>query len=139
MSLIQHVHTHDGTDREEALVDLFLPPVERQATHERERERRASLESGFGGDGNKSLRQVISYDALKPPTQPTHGEEYGGVTQYHVSTGKRLGKLTRFGIQSSSLYGDTNVRLQLRLSLRYLHAGLQVELSSASLHLSPFW
>jgi hypothetical protein len=99
MSLIQHVHTHDGTDREEALVDLFLPPVERQVTHERERERRASLESGFGGDGSRSLRQVISYDALKPPTQPTHGEEYGGVTQYHVSTAKRLGKLTRFGIQ----------------------------------------
>jgi hypothetical protein len=100
MSLVQHVHPLEGTDREEALVDLFLPPLERQATIERGR--RASLESGFG-DRDRSVRRIVSYDALKPPEQTTESEEYGGVTQYHVSTTKRLGKLTKLGMLSFTL------------------------------------
>ncbi|KAF2274759.1 MFS general substrate transporter [Westerdykella ornata] len=92
MSLIQHVHTQEGADREEALVDLFLPPIERHASVERARERRLSLESGFGGS-QRSVRRVISYDALKPPEETTVAEEYGGVTQYHVSTFKRLAQV----------------------------------------------
>jgi hypothetical protein len=90
MSLIQHVHPIEGTDREEALVDLFLPPLERQHSIERPSERRFSLESGFSNRG-RSVRRIISYDALKPPEETE--EEYGGVTQYHVSTAKRIGKL----------------------------------------------
>lgn len=89
MSLVQHVHPLEGTDREEALVDLFLPPLERVASIDRASERRFSLESGFSGPP-KSIRRIISYDALKPPEETT--EEYGGVTQYHVTTAMRLGK-----------------------------------------------
>jgi hypothetical protein len=90
MSLVQHVHPLEGQDREEALVDLFLPPLERAVSVERTTERRLSLESGFGPA--KSIRHVVSYDVLKPPEETV--EEYGGVTQYHVSTAKRVGKLT---------------------------------------------
>ncbi|KAF1994549.1 MFS general substrate transporter [Amniculicola lignicola CBS 123094] len=91
MSLIQHVTNVEGTDREEALVDLFLSPLERY-TGERasERERRLSLESGFLGSA-KSIHRTISYDALKPPEETL--EEYGGVTQYHVSTTRRLAQV----------------------------------------------
>jgi MFS family permease len=90
MSLIQHVHPIEGTDREEALVDLFLPPLERQHSIERPSERRFSLESGFSNRG-RSVRRIISYDALKPPEETE--EEYGGVTQYHVSTAKRIAQV----------------------------------------------
>ena len=93
MSLIQHVHPSEGTDREEALVDLFLPPLERYQSLERTHERRLSFESGYSRGGRSSIRHRISYDALKPPEET--GEEYGGITQYHIPTAKRLGKLTQ--------------------------------------------
>lgn len=89
MSLVQHVHTQEGTDREEALVDLFLPPLERHATIERQR--RYSIESGYPGS-TRSLRHVISYDALKPPEE-TAAVPDGGVPQYHVSAAKRLAQV----------------------------------------------
>jgi hypothetical protein len=95
MSLVQHVHPLEGSDREEALVDLFLPPLERHLSIERSSQRRLSFESGYGGGPHRSLRHVISYDALKPVEETT--EEYGGVTQYRVSTAKRVGKLTGSG------------------------------------------
>jgi hypothetical protein len=99
MSLVQHVHPNEtlgATDREEALVDLFLPPLDRQASLDRATERRFSIESGFSGR-QKSIRRIISYDALKAPEETTAAEEYGGVTQYHVRTWKRLGKLSYSG------------------------------------------
>ncbi|ORY16483.1 MFS transporter-like protein Fmp42 [Clohesyomyces aquaticus] len=91
MSLVQHVTTFEGTDREEALVDLFLPPLERQFSLERAPERRLSLESAGNQGYARSLRRVISYDALKQPEE-MH-EEYGGVTPYHVSTVRRVAQV----------------------------------------------
>lgn len=101
MSLIQHVTQIEGTDREEALVDLFLPPVDRQQNREQASIRRMSLESaishtGFLATPGKSVRRVISYDAIKKPEEPVAGEEYGGLTPYKVSTTKRLGKFFLF-------------------------------------------
>ncbi|KAF2642170.1 MFS general substrate transporter [Massarina eburnea CBS 473.64] len=90
MSLVRPVTTLGGTDREEALVDVFLPPLERQVSnHEYGSERRLSFESG-GWTSTKSIRRVISYDALKPAED---AEEDGGVTQYHVSTKKRVAQV----------------------------------------------
>lgn len=86
MSLVQHVSQLEGQDREEALVDLFLPPLERAESVARS-ERRLSFGSGF--DSNRSIRRLASYDFLKPPEQTV--EDYGGVTQYTVSTAKRIG------------------------------------------------
>ena len=94
MSLVQHVTNLEGTDREEALVDLFLPPLERQTDTERLSERRFSVESGVR-PSNKSIRRVVSYDALKPPEQTV--EEDGGVTPYRVSTLKRVGESSQSG------------------------------------------
>ncbi|CAO2652511.1 Nn.00g007940.m01.CDS01 [Neocucurbitaria sp. VM-36] len=99
MSLIQHVTQQEGTDREEALVDLFLPPVDRQISRQEASERRYSLESaisgtaGFLGVPGKQVRRVISYDAIKKPEEPVAGEEYGGLTPYKVSTAKRVGQV----------------------------------------------
>ncbi|KAF2683769.1 MFS general substrate transporter [Lentithecium fluviatile CBS 122367] len=90
MSLVQHVSNLEGTDREEALVDLFLPPLERLVSAEHAAERRLSLESG-GLASNKSIRRIISYDALKPPEETV--EDYGGVTPYHVSTARRIAQV----------------------------------------------
>lgn len=94
MSLVQHVSNLEGTDREEALIDLFLPPLERAASLDRASERRLSVESG-GWPSTKSVRRVISYDALKPPEEAI--EEYGGITPYNVSTTRRIGKLSQSG------------------------------------------
>jgi hypothetical protein len=96
MSLIQHVTQQEGIDREEALVDLFLPPIDRQINREQAAERRLSFESATSGAGflglpGKSIRRVISYDAIKKPEEPVAGEEYGGLTPYKVSTIKRIG------------------------------------------------
>lgn len=93
MSLVQHVTQIEGTDRDEALVDLFLPPLERHASVERSSERRLSLESGHTFRSGKSIRRIISYDALRGPDNPL--DEFGGVTQYHYSTKRRLGTLSR--------------------------------------------
>jgi hypothetical protein len=97
MSLIQHVTQQEGHDREEALVDLFLPPIDRQNNREQAAERRLSLESaisstGFLGVPGKTIRRVISYDAIKNPELPVAGEEFhGGLTPYKVSPTKRIG------------------------------------------------
>jgi hypothetical protein len=99
MSLIQHVGQTDGVDREEALVDLFLPPVERYINRQDAAERRLSLESAISGAGflgvpsGKSVRRVISYDVIPKPDEPVPGEVVGGgLTPYKVSTTKRVGK-----------------------------------------------
>lgn len=97
MSLIQHVTQQEGTDRQEALVDLFLPPVDRQLSRQDAAERRLSLESAISGAGflsapGKSVRRVISYDVIPHPDEPVAGEEPGGLTPYKVPTGKRIGK-----------------------------------------------
>jgi hypothetical protein len=97
MSLIQHVTQQEGTDREEALVDLFLPPVDRQISRQDAAERRYSLESAISSAGflsapGKSVRRVISYDVIPKPDVPVAGEEPGGLTPYKVPTGKRIGK-----------------------------------------------
>jgi hypothetical protein len=96
MSLIQHVTQQGGHDREEALVDLFLPPVDRQNNREQAAERRQSFESAITNSGflalpGKTIRRVISYDAIKKPDELVAGEEYGGLTPYKVSTKKRVG------------------------------------------------
>jgi hypothetical protein len=101
MSLIQHVHAFEGTDREEALVDLFLPPLDRLETAERASIRRLSLESS-GLASSKSIRRIVSYDALKPPEATV--EEYGGVTPYNISTTRRLGKFFLFGHYQNFTY-----------------------------------
>ncbi|KAH8728047.1 major facilitator superfamily domain-containing protein [Phaeosphaeriaceae sp. PMI808] len=98
MSLIQHVTQQEGHDREEALVDLFLPPIERHINREQANERRLSLESAISGSGflgipGKSIRRVISYDAIKKPEELVVGEEYGGLTPYKVSTTKRIAQV----------------------------------------------
>jgi len=97
MSLIQHVTQQEGTDREEALVDLFLPPIDRQHSRQDAAERRYSLESAISSAGflsapGKSIRRVISYDVIPKPDEPSAGEEPGGLTPYKVPTGKRIGK-----------------------------------------------
>lgn len=96
MSLIQHVTQQEGTDREEALVDLFLSPIDRLQSREQASERRFSLSSQHSSVGflqtGKSVRRVISYDTLHKPELPVAGDIDGGVTQYHVSTFKRAGK-----------------------------------------------
>ncbi|KAJ4288564.1 hypothetical protein N0V90_011801 [Kalmusia sp. IMI 367209] len=90
MSLVQHVSQLEGQDREEALVDLFLPPLERAASREDFAERRFSTGSGF--DNTKSVRRLASYDYLKPPEETI--EDYGGgVTQYTVPTAKRIAQV----------------------------------------------
>ncbi|OAL04799.1 MFS general substrate transporter [Phaeosphaeriaceae sp. SRC1lsM3a] len=98
MSLIQHVTQQEGHDREEALVDLFLPPIDRQINRGQAAERRLSLESaisssGFLGLPGKSIKRVISYDAIKKVEQPVAGEEYGGLTPYKVSVTKRVAQV----------------------------------------------
>ncbi|KAI8932611.1 hypothetical protein NX059_010110 [Plenodomus lindquistii] len=100
MSLIQHVTQQEGIDREEALVDLFLPPVERQTSRQEATERRLSLESAFSGAGflgvhgqGKTIRRIISYDVLPRPEEPVTGEEYGGLTPYKVSTAMRVAQV----------------------------------------------
>ncbi|KAH5368081.1 hypothetical protein HBI48_061300 [Parastagonospora nodorum] len=98
MSLIQHVTQVEGHDREEALVDLFLPPTDRQNNREQAAERRQSFDSAvsssaFFGLPGKTLRRVISYDAIKNPELPVPGEEYGGLTPYKVSTTKRVAQV----------------------------------------------
>jgi hypothetical protein len=96
MSLVQHVTQIEGADRSEALVDLFLPPLERQLSIERNAERRLSFESALSGRG-KSVRRVISYDALKlPEPLPVSEDLTGGVTPYKISNFKRLGKSLAF-------------------------------------------
>lgn len=96
MSLIQHVTQQEGTDREEALVDLFLSPIDRLHSREQASERRLSLSSQHSSAGflqtGKPVRRVISYDTLHKPELPVAGDIDGGVTQYHVSTFKRAGK-----------------------------------------------
>lgn len=90
MSLAQHVTNHEGNDREEALVDLFVPPLEREFSVASER--RPSLDSAGGPIGHgKTLRKVISYNAFAPPGDKP--EVNGGLTPYHVSTAKRIGEL----------------------------------------------
>jgi hypothetical protein len=95
MSLVQHVTLQEGVDREEALVDLFLPPIERMISREQASERRLSQQSAISGSGffntGKTVRRVISYDAIKEPLVPIATELDGGVTAYHVSTFKRVG------------------------------------------------
>lgn len=86
MSLVQHVSQLQGQDRDEALVDLFLPPLERAESIARS-ERRLSLNSGL--ESTKSIRRLASYDFLKQPEDTI--EDYGGVTQYNVPTAKRIG------------------------------------------------
>lgn len=100
MSLIQHVGQQEGTDREEALVDLFLPPIDRQQSRQDAADRRLSMESalsnaGFINPHGKGIRRAISYDVLPNPDVPTAGEEPGGLTPYKVSTAKRIGKFGR--------------------------------------------
>lgn len=97
MSLIQHVTQQEGTDRDEALVDLFLPPVDRSISRQEATERRLSLESaistaGFLAPQGKTVKRVISYDVLPRPEEPVAGEEYGGLTPYKVPDSKRIGK-----------------------------------------------
>ncbi|KAF2123443.1 MFS general substrate transporter [Dothidotthia symphoricarpi CBS 119687] len=97
MSLIQHVTQQEGTDREEALVDLFLPPIDRLINREHATERRLSLESAISCSGflsaGKTVRRVISYDAIKKPEEPAQGEEYGGITPYNISTSMRVAQV----------------------------------------------
>jgi len=97
MSLIQHVTQQEGTDRDEALVDLFLPPVDRHTNRQDAAERRQSFESAVSAPGflaapGRSVRRVISYDVIPKPDEPVPGEEPGGLTPYKVSTAKRIGK-----------------------------------------------
>ncbi|KAJ4315994.1 hypothetical protein N0V94_005686 [Neodidymelliopsis sp. IMI 364377] len=98
MSLIQHVTQQEGTDREDALVDLFLSPIDRLNSREQASERRRlSLSSvnssvGFLHTG-KSVRRVISYDTLHKPDEPVAGDIDGGITQYNVSTFKRAAQV----------------------------------------------
>ncbi|KAF1952286.1 MFS transporter-like protein Fmp42 [Byssothecium circinans] len=90
MSLVQHVSNLEGTDREEALVDLFLPPLDRLISAEQASVRRLSTESAVQPE-NKLIRRIVSYDALRPPEQTI--EEYGGITPYNVSTARRFAQV----------------------------------------------
>ncbi|KAF9695530.1 hypothetical protein EKO04_006484 [Ascochyta lentis] len=98
MSLIQHVTQQEGADREEALTDLFLSPIERLNSREQASERRRlSLTSQHSNAGflhaGKSIKRVISYDTLHKPEEPVAGDVDGGITQYHVSTFKRAAQV----------------------------------------------
>jgi hypothetical protein len=80
MSLVQRVTPLEGTDRE---------PVE----HEPWQQRRYSYGSIKPPASVRSVRRVISYDALPRPaeeSQATHPT--GGVAAYKISTAKRLGE-----------------------------------------------
>lgn len=114
MSLIQHVTQQEGTDREEALVDLFLSPIERLESREQASERRLSFQSQISNAGffhaGRTVRRVISYDALHKPQEPVAGDVDGGVTQYKVSTFKRAGKPCRGASHATSLLTRTQHR-----------------------------
>lgn len=125
MSLIQHVTQQEGTDREEALVDLFLSPIDRLENREQASERRLSLQSQYSNAGflhaGRSVRRVISYDTLHKPLEPATGDLDGGVTQYNVSTFKRAGTyLPRGPSHTTTLLRST----QHKCSLLSLPAGL---------------
>ncbi|KAF2736336.1 MFS general substrate transporter [Polyplosphaeria fusca] len=93
MSLVQHITQIEGVDRQEALVDLFLPLLERQPSIDRVSERRLSFESAVSGKG-KSIRRVISYDALKEPEElPATENLTGGVTPYKISNARRFAQV----------------------------------------------
>jgi len=95
--LIQHVTQQEGTDRDEALVDLFLSPVDRSNSRQEATERRLSFESAistakYPGLQGRTVKRVISYDVLPRSEEPVAGEEYGGLTPYKISDSKRVGK-----------------------------------------------
>ncbi|KAF2203476.1 MFS transporter-like protein Fmp42 [Delitschia confertaspora ATCC 74209] len=88
MSLVQHVTSHEGTDREGALVDLFVPPLERVASIQ---SGRRSVYSGLGN--SQPLRKVLSFDASVRPESKTEEHGGGNVTAYNVSTSKRIAQV----------------------------------------------
>lgn len=74
MSLLQRVTSIDGSD-------LRPPELEPR-------------DIGYGTV--KSLRRVISYDAIPRPAEDSQATApTGGVTQYKVSVARRLGKLNK--------------------------------------------
>ena len=110
-------------------MDLFLPPLERIVTAEQASIRRLSLESA-GFASNKSIRRIISYDALKPPDETI--EEYGGVTPYHVSTARRVSVPLRcIRILLTGQSGRSNRCYGARMLVREWHC---VRLRSAEAH-----
>ena len=79
MSLVQHVSAVEGTDRQ--------TPGETDRSH-------SVYTPGHDNDNNnnKSVRQVLSYDAF--PSERAEvplKEEHGGVTPYNVPVAKRIG------------------------------------------------
>ena len=93
MSLVQHVTSIEGVDREPLPLDI------------------PSNWTGSVGYGTidaghilrhvpshqRSLRRIRSYDAIANPEETSHAiSPTGGVTQYRVSTARRVGKSLDF-------------------------------------------
>lgn len=90
MSLVQRVTSIEGTDRADPpqLDALFAN----------------GYQNGYGTlpshglrhvpSHQRSLRHVISYDALANPEEPSHATApTGGVSQYHISTTRRVAQV----------------------------------------------
>lgn len=89
MSLIQHVTSIEGVDREAVQHDV---PFNWSGSGGY-----GTIESGHflrhAPSHQKSLRRVLSYDAIANPQEPSQATNpTGGVTQYKVSTVRRFGK-----------------------------------------------
>lgn len=89
MSLIQHVTSTEGVDREPSQLDV--PFSWNGSTGY------GTIDSGHSlrqvPSQQRSLRRVISYDVLANPEEPSQATDLtGGVTQYKFSTVRRVGK-----------------------------------------------
>ena len=91
MSLARHVAPFEDNDREEPLVDLFLPPVERGAASLLSERRLSNHSAAPASAPARSIRKQLSYDAFAPPDEIHH--EHGGVTPYNVPAARRVGRL----------------------------------------------
>lgn len=140
MSLVQRVTSIDGTDREpqpqlEGLFNGYGTPsygtvttptysLRRQPSHPH------SLRH------QRSLRHVISYDAIPKPEEPSQATNpSGGVTAYKVSNTRRI------GVYSSTSYLILELMLttsQPKCASPFLHVGSRRELSLVSQRSSPY-
>ena len=91
MSLLQRVTSIEGIDRDQPQLDTLYD---------------GSGTNGYGTltpsyslrhqlSHQRSLRHVLSYDAIPKPEEPSQATNpTGGVTAYKVSTARRLGRQT---------------------------------------------
>lgn len=92
MSLVQRVTSIEGND--------YVSPVEHlfDGHHQQNGYGTLSHQRSITSLNSKprSLRHVLSYDALPQPEEPSHATDpHGGVTAYKVSAARRFGEYSR--------------------------------------------